>query len=137
MREVDCILSVAWRASRTALVVLSVFEAELVAIQDGYLLSAGVRELMATIGHQHASIQIKNKTDNEAARKLAEEGGSWRTRHFCVKADGLRQQVALGLVEVMHIPGALQPADGLTKSLRITLLEQFRVALGLVVRQLP
>ena len=54
-----------------------------------------------------------------------------------MKAEGLRQQVALGLVEVMRIPGALQPADGLTKSLPITLLEQCWVALGLVVRQLP
>ena len=71
------------------------------------------------------------KTDNQAAEKLAAEGGSWRTRHFCVKAAGIRQQVALGLVSLEHVPGTAQLADGFTKALGLVLIDQFRKQLGL------
>ena len=121
--------TVAWRASRTHLVCQSVCEAELVAIHEGYLLGAGIRELAGSIGFPVGSFRIL--TDNMAAKGLAHEGGSWRTRHFCVKAQGLRQQVALALVEVSHTPGVCQKADGFTKALPRALIEKFRAELGL------
>eukprot|EP00971_Amphidinium_carterae_P323811 6435366-Amphidinium_carterae.1 len=72
------------------------------------------------------------RTDNEAARLLSKDGSSWRTRHFAVKAEGLRQQVALGLLTVEHVAGVEQKADGLTKTLPVAVLEKFRKQVGLI-----
>ena len=41
---------IAWRASRTCLIVQSVCEAELVAILDGFVMSAGIRECVSMFG---------------------------------------------------------------------------------------
>ena len=43
-------VSVAWRASRTHLIAQSVCEAELVAIHEGFLLAARIRELLFSLG---------------------------------------------------------------------------------------
>jgi len=108
-------VAIAWRASRTHLNCQSVCEAELTAIQEGYMLAAGIREVLKSVGIDIGCIPVC--TDNMAARDLAEEGGSWRTKHFAVKAEGIRQQVRLGNAEVRHVPGTEQKSDGLTKSL--------------------
>ena len=121
--------TIAWRASRTQLVAQSVAEAELVAIQEGHLLAAGVREVMISLGITLDKIAIF--TDNAAALALAHEGASWRTRHFAVKAQGLREQIEIGQCKLKHVAGTEQKADGLTKSLPRMLLEKFLVALGM------
>lgn len=121
---------VAWRASRTHLKCQSVCEAELTAIQEGYLMAAGIREVLKTLGITIGFIPVN--TDNDAARGLAEEGGSWRTKHFCVKAEGLRQQVRLGNARISHVPGYDQKADGFTKSLTKDKSSTFVDQLGLM-----
>ena len=70
-------------------------------------------------------------SDNQAAQSLSSEGGSWRTRHFTAKVEGLREQISFGLAVVNHTPGVEQKADGLTKSLPQVLLSKFRDDLGM------
>ena len=122
-------VTMAWRASRTHLVVQSVAEAELVALQEGHILAAGIKEILSSLGLELGKVHLK--TDNSAALALAHEGSSWRTRHFAVKAEGLRQQIAIEQIKVTHVPGTEQKADGLTKSLPKTLLDKFHHSLGM------
>ena len=123
-------VSISWRTSRTHLVVQSVCEAELVALHECFLLTAGIREL---IDEMRVPVgQIVLLTDNLAAKSLSQEGSSWRTRHFAVKAERLRQQQLLGLAQVSHIAGSLQKADGLTKTLPKAALEKHHSQVGLV-----
>ena len=62
---------------------------------------------------------------------LAHEGASWRTRHFAVKAQGLREQIEIGQCKLKHVAGTERRADGLTKSLPRMFFEKFLVALGM------
>ena len=117
-------------ASRTQLNAQSVCEAELVGMHEGFLLGAGIRESLHAFGIDLNLLTIK--TDNMAAKGLSEEGSSWRTRHFAVKAEGLREQIALELAQAEHVPAVEQRADGFTKALPIQKLIGFLNHLGLI-----
>eukprot|EP00971_Amphidinium_carterae_P337302 6474035-Amphidinium_carterae.1 len=70
-------------------------------------MGAGIVEILKSIKVE-LTMPLIVKTDNTAAQMLAQEGCSWRTRHFAVKAAGIREQVQLGSVELQHVPGREQ-----------------------------
>ena len=53
--------------------------------------------------------------DNQASLSLARNGGTWRSRHYAVKAAGLRQAIRSRWVDLSFVGTELQAADLLTK----------------------
>ena len=90
---------------------------------------SGLRETSWSVGVDVGVVGIR--TDNSAAEQLSIEGSSWRTRHFSVKAKGIRQQVRLGLINLSHVSTKECRADGLTKVLPKEGIEAFRLQLNL------
>lgn len=60
-----------------------------------------------------------------------------RSKHFEVDYHYIRERVALGLIDVTHIPAAMQLADIFTKSLPRRPFELLRTKLGVGILQLP
>ncbi|CAK0862073.1 unnamed protein product, partial [Prorocentrum cordatum] len=54
--------------------------------------------------------------DNQAANRIAEGRGSWRTRGLMTKDNAIRSRVERGMLELIYVETALMRADGLTKS---------------------
>ena len=118
-----------WRAAKLELIAQSICESELGAILDGFLMVSGLRETLGSVGVNIGLVEMR--TDNSAAERLSIEGSSWRTRHYAVKASGIRQQVRLGLLKLSHVGTKDQRADGLTKVLPKEGIEAFRRQLNL------
>ena len=53
--------------------------------------------------------------DNQRALKVAEFGGSWRTRYFATRAHRLGQEHAQGHISLRYCQTIAMMADGLTK----------------------
>ena len=53
--------------------------------------------------------------DNQSALRVAQFGGSWRTRYFAVRAHRIGQEHAQGHISLRFCPTASMMADGLTK----------------------
>ena len=53
--------------------------------------------------------------DNQSALKVAEFGGSWRTRYFATRAHRLGQERAQGHISLRYCQTAAMMADRLTK----------------------
>ena len=54
--------------------------------------------------------------DNKSALRVAELGGTWRTRYFAVRAARLAEESAAGRVDLRYCPTLDMMADALTKT---------------------
>jgi hypothetical protein len=106
-----------WRSFMEKSVALSSSGAEYMALSDAsrevvvlrsFLFSLSAPQDMSTILYE----------DNTAAIAIAEgEGQPQRTRHIDIRFHYVKELVARGVIEIVYIPTAQQPADGLTKGL--------------------
>ena len=67
--------------------------------------------------------------DNRSALTVAEQGGTWRTRYFAVRASRLTYEHQLGHLELLYAPTTAMLADALTKLATAEVLEKFRRAM--------
>ncbi|CAE7676033.1 GIP [Symbiodinium sp. CCMP2456] len=106
---------VLWKGKRQTIVSLSTAEAELVAACEGTVLGQSVQALVGefTTGLGPMLLLV----DNVAAITIAEGGGSLRTRHLRVRGNFIKDLNDRKELEVVHCPGDVQLADGLTKVL--------------------
>ena len=125
---------VAWRASKQAMVSQSTAEAELQALAQGLQLTMGIKEVLSDIG---LHIVYHMFGDNQAANSLARNGGTWRSRHFSVKAHALRQAINLGWVILHFCSTKEQKADLLTKLLAAHDARRLRQLTGMGPRPTP
>ena len=76
-------------------------------------------------------VRLKVKGDNQAALALARHGGTWRPRHYAVKAVALREAVRHGWCTVEFVASSSQVADMFTKLVNIALSRRMRELAGM------
>ena len=117
---------------------LSTGESELYAMVSGLQLALGIEALVGSVGlgvgvslrtENHPDIQVL--TDNQAARQMARDAMSWRSRPYINRAWYLREGVRQGRFRVDYVPTGEMVADGLTKFLAPVVLGRSREQLTL------
>ena len=71
-------------------------------------------------------------TDASAALSIAKREGAGKMRHINLRSLWLQQQAVKKQLEYGKIAGSLNPADGLTKSVKGELVSQYAKSTGLV-----
>ena len=104
---------VTWRSSRQSCVALSTCEAEVSAAAMGFQIMEGLKCLVEEWGVRLDTPILL--VDNKSAITVAENGGTWRTRYFAVRAARLQQEHQVGNVQLRYCKTAEMAADGLTK----------------------
>ena len=115
---------VSWRSSRQSTAALSTCEAEVSAAALGFQILEGLRSLLEEWG-----VQIQTPlllVDNKSALTVAEQGGTWRTRYFAVRAARLGDESRAGNLDLRHCPTLDMGADCLTKMSSAILLKNMR-----------
>ena len=111
-----------WRNGRQPTTATSTSEAELTAGSLGTQIGLGLAALMADWGQR---TQLILRWDNRSTLSIAHLGGTWRSRHYAIRAQAVRELLALDLVKLEYVPTAEQWADILTKALPTPLVREF------------
>ena len=119
-----------WKGKKQSIISLSTAEAELIAACEAVVLGQSMQALVSTLGEGVGPMLLL--VDNVAAIVLAEGGGSQRTRHLRVRASFIKDLQDRQDLEVLHCPGDIQLADGLTKILPGTRHQFLREKIGLI-----
>ena len=123
--------AISWSSRLQTIVALSTTEAEFVAAVSAGQEMLWLRNLLSEFGYEHPSAS-KLRIDNLSALSVAknpEHHG--RMKHLDLRFYWLRDEVAKGRIEVVHLRTSDMPADILTKSLaKPKVLEMVRM-LGL------
>ena len=113
---------VGWLSLTQPFTTLSTCEAELVAACEGLAVTQALLPLWGEI--TGATPTWLSYTDSvSCAAILLYPSGNWRTKHLRLRAKVYQELVEEGLLLLTHIPGRLQVADFLTKSLAKSRME--------------
>ena len=114
-----------WASNRQSGSVLSAHEAELNGAITGTKVGIAIREIVQDM--VGTSVTLKLDQDNQATiATIMHEVTSWRTRHYALRAAGIRDLVAEQQITVEHVRGVSIIADPLTKVLpNIKLMESY------------
>ena len=96
------------------MVAQSTAEAELLAMASGLQVAQAIQEVVNELGVWEAT-QVTILGDNAAAIALAKNGGSWRSRHYAVKASALREAFRNEWATPQWVESEAQVADLMTK----------------------
>jgi hypothetical protein len=107
-------MPVVWKSGKQPLIAESSCESEMLQQGEASVMALGIVAVAEDFGQRALSCQ---RCDSRAALLQVAGGASWRTRHHAVRAAALRERVKTGQMTLSFIPGELQVADGLTKSL--------------------
>ncbi|PWA63339.1 zinc finger, CCHC-type [Artemisia annua] len=125
--------AVDWRSKKQSILAMSATESEYVAASEAAMEAVWIRKFVSGLGVM-PSIQrpIKMYCDNSAAITFAHEPGLMRgTRHFPIKYHYVREQVAIGEIELLKVHTDDNLADQLTKALPGTKLYNLAEGIGL------
>ena len=106
--------AVLWRSGRQATAAASTSEAELTAGSLGTQIGIGLQCLLADWGQE---TYFHRSWDNRSTLSIAHLGGTWRSRHYAIRAQAVREPLALGQTSQEDVPTDEQIADVLTKAL--------------------
>ena len=114
-----------WASNRQSGSVLSAHEAELNGAFTGTKVGIAFREIVQDM--VGTSVTLKLDQDNQATiATIMHEVTSWRTRHYALRAAGIRDLVAEQQITVEHVRGVSIIADPLTKVLpNIKIMESY------------
>ena len=100
-----------------AIIALSSGGAEFYGIVKGASIGIGLRNILNDLGIQDkVQLKIRLKTDSSAAKGIASRKGIGKVRHIEVNQLWVQDRVAKGEIELIKVPGAINVADALTKS---------------------
>ena len=88
----------------------------------GAQISLGLQNLLADWGQRS---RLALKWNNRSTLSIAHVGGTWRSRHYAIRAQAVRELLALGKVQLDYVPSEGHMADILTKSLPTPLVVNF------------
>jgi len=109
--------AIQWKSKLQTTVALSSTEAEYLALSAAVKEALFIRGLLDDILPSAASDGIVLHEDNQSTIKQALNlQGSERTKHVAIRHHFLKQHVASGVIKLVYIPTAEQPADALTKA---------------------
>ena len=106
--------TIAWRSGRQSMVAESSAEAELLTQSLTSQMALGLRDVLQCSGGYS---NVAQYTDSRAVLGMVGHGGSWRSRHYSIRASALRDRVVKGLLTLNHQPTKEMIADLLTKSM--------------------
>ena len=107
-----------WSSTQSA-VALSSAEAEFYAMIDAVLKAKWLATVAQEMGHCALTSRLVLGTDSSAARSFVSRRGLGRMRHIEVRDLWLQEEVAKGKVQVVKVAGEANPADLMTKYLRV------------------
>ena len=107
----------AWSSTQGA-VALSSAEAEFYAMVEGTQRAKWAVTVATELGVRLAGNGLVLKTDSEAAKSFVCRRGLGRMRHIEVRELWLQEEVRLGKVVMIKMPGTENPADLMTKFLK-------------------
>ena len=113
---------VLWRSGRQSTTATSTSEAEPTAGSLGTQIGMGLQCLLADWG---LATTLRLRWDNLSTLSIAHLGGTWRPRHYAVRAQAVRELLDLGLVTLECVPTGDRVADVLTKALPSQLVQSF------------
>ena len=111
-----------WSASQNAFA-LSSAEAEFYATIEAVTRAKGLLSLAKELGFQNMSSSIVLGIDSSAAKSFVSRRGLGKMRHLEIRDLWLQKEVREGKIEVYKIPGEQNPADLMTKILRLKDIE--------------
>ena len=121
-----------WKSSRQTMIAQSTAESELIALASSLNISQGFSNVLHSVNVFIPPIKLL--CDNKAAITNSEEGSSWRSRHYLIRAAALREARIKGLCHVHFVCSADQLADFLTKYLPAVTFARARTLCGMVSR---
>ena len=105
-----------WASRKQDTVTLSTTEAEYVAICESAKEAMFLRQIFQEIGFSVNTTKIYG--DNSASIDIGHGRGSQKKmKHYIIRWHYVRERVANKDIEIIHMPGAENPADALTKCL--------------------
>ena len=107
-----------WSATQHAYA-LSSAEAELYGMVEGVTRAKGLVTLAKEIGFTGISNVVRLGTDSSAAKSFVCKQGLGKMRHLQIRDLWLQKEVTDGLLEVNKVPGESNPADLMTKVLKL------------------
>ena len=115
---------VLWRSSKQTSSALSTCEAEVSAAATTWQIVEGLKALLAEwcVDLSPPILLV----DNKSALRVAELGGTWRTRYFAVRAARLAEESGKGNVDMRYCPTADMMADALTKTAGAAVIKKVR-----------
>ena len=123
-----------WSAAQGAYA-LSSAEAELYAMVEAVTRAKGLRNLALELGFQELSNVVCLGTGSSAAKSFVCRRGLGKMRHLEIRDLWLQKEVADGLLEVSKIPGESNPADLMTKVLKMEVTRQHLGEMGIEMRE--
>ena len=115
-----------WSSTQGA-VALSSAEAEFYAMIEATLRTKGLRSLALEMGFNLKTGIINLWTDSTAAKSFVSRRGLGKMRHVEIRDLWLQREVGEGRVRIFKVKGDENPADLMTKILK---LEEIRTRLG-------
>ena len=114
---------IAWKVDRQDQTSLSSCEAEIRATNTGSVETMGLRNLIESMianGYELNDLDEPTEVfnDNESCVAWAHNMTSKRIRHMSLKDNAVREWVAKGVLDILHVPGKLNPADIFTKEMK-------------------
>uniref|UniRef100_A0A1J3IJ96 Retrovirus-related Pol polyprotein from transposon TNT 1-94 n=1 Tax=Noccaea caerulescens TaxID=107243 RepID=A0A1J3IJ96_NOCCA len=110
--------TISWRSSLQKVVALSTTEAEYMALSDAAREAVWLKGLVSELGFEQGPVSIH--CDSQSAIALAKNAVFHeRTKHVAVKYHFIRDLISFGLVQVVKIATAYNPADIFTKTLPV------------------
>ena len=112
-----------WRSSMQPIITTSSTEAEYVALMDAVKEALWFKRMLGQLGFKQGPIRIY--VDNKGAIDIAcNPRTSMRTKHIDLKYHWVREQVEAGHVKLVHVAGADNISDILTKIVSPALLSK-------------
>ena len=124
-----------WRSSRQATAALSTCEAEVSAGAMAFQVAEGLKYLLEEWGVVFKPTILL--IDNKSALLLGENGGTWRTRYFAVRAARLQEEHQSGNLILRYCPTASMAADAMTKMGTSQILDNLREAMNCNLPAVP
>ena len=112
-----------WSKTQGA-VALSSAEAEFYAMVDAVLKAKWLTVVSQEIGFATMGGKIILGTDSSAAKSFVCRRGLGKMRHIEIRDLWLQKEVMKGLVKIVKIPGDENPADLMTKFLKVEIIDQ-------------
>ena len=93
-----------WSSNRQSGAVMSAHEAELNAAVSGTKVGISIRNIVKEMTEEDAPMKLDQ--DNKATiRSMLYEVTSWRTRHYALRAAGIRDLISTEGITVEHVKG--------------------------------
>ncbi|GBE79255.1 hypothetical protein SCP_0204530 [Sparassis crispa] len=121
---------VSWSSHRQDVVTLSTTEAEYIAAVHAGQTAMWIAKFMDNI-HNPVTLPVNIRMDSSGGESLAKRSANFtRVRHLHGRYHWLRDAIRLKEIDIIHIPGADNPADIFTKSLSQPVLHKHLLFLG-------